>query len=233
MAQRIYEHVASAAGFSGESFDIGTGTANAEIIDVLLSVGDGILTCDAPLVLVSTGVLGGARALDISALEAELAGDGGASLNGRFFFLSVQNSDIATNNITVSASGTINGATELIASQGDYLFWHVGAGVWICNILPRSGEGLATVKRVSFAGTKWVNNEIKILQSGVPGAGEVGPHSLTPFNSYVVYVVNTDLSPDEGVIVETAFDTNGDITLKKAAKAPAFAGIAVIVGSLD
>lgn len=233
MANMIYGHVASAAGFSGESFDLAVGPANTGIIDVLLSVGDAALTADAPLVLVSTGALGGARALDISALEAELAADGGAALNGRMFFLSVQNSDIATNPITVSGSVSINGANEIIATQGDYLFWHVSGGVWIANILPRSAEGAASLRRISFAATDWVDNEITVVATGVAGAGQVGPHNLTPFPSYVVQVINTTLNPDEMVTVETSFAASGNIRLRKAAKAPAFAGVAVIVGSID
>ena len=58
MAKMNYEHVFSSAGFSGESFDIAQGPANTGVIDVLLSVGNGALTEDAPHALVSTGVLG-------------------------------------------------------------------------------------------------------------------------------------------------------------------------------
>jgi len=284
MAYQIYEHVASAAGFSGESFDIAAGPANTDLINVLLGAGplaasalvagttyritslgdtdftligaasntvgvqftatgagtgtgtaaeDSVLTSDAPLVLLSTGPLTSPTYLDISALEAEPVGDGGQALNGRFFFLSVQNTD-AVNKLTVIASGTINGNSELVANTpGDYLFWHISGGDWIANILPKVSEGTATFKRVNFADSDWTNNEITIIQSGAPGAGEVGPHNLTAYPSYVVQIVNTDLTPDEIVTVETSFSASGDITLKKAGKAPAFSGTAVIVGSLD
>lgn len=238
MAKLNYEHVFSSAGFSGEQFDVAQGPADTGIIDVLLSVGDGALTEDAPHVLVSTGALGGARVLDISGLEVESAAKGGQALDGRFFYFSVQNTDILTNSITVSGGATINGdATFAISTEGDYLFHHVSGGVWRCNILPRPSEKLATLARVSFASTDWdagvTKDTIKIIQTGTPAAGEVGPHDVTAYGSYVVQVINTDSTPDELVDVEIQFSSNGDITLKKAAKAPDFNGVAIIVGTLD
>jgi len=237
MAKLNYEHIFAAAGFSGETFDIAAGVANVDVIDVLLSVGDGALEPDAPHMLESTGALGGARALDISGLEAENAAQGGAALNGRFFYLSVRNSDIVASNITVSATGTINGAATLvIATEGDYLFHHSSSGNWRVNILPTPAEGLATIARVPFVVADWAagtKNEITILQTGVPGAGEVGPHGLTPAGTYVVQIINTDNTPDEMVDAEIQFAANGDITLLKAGLGAAFNGVAIIVGSLD
>lgn len=238
MAKLNYEHVYAAAGFSGEQFNVAAGPANTDIIDVLLSVGDGALTEDAPHVLVSSGALGGARQLDISGMEVESAAKGGQALDGRFFYFSVQNSDITTNNLTVVSSATINGAaTFVIATPGDYMFHHVTSGAWRVNILPTPAEKLATLARVSFASTDWdagaVKNTIKILQTGTPGAGEVGPHGLTPYGSYVVQVINTDLTPDELVDVEIQFASNGDITMKKSGLGQDFAGVAIIVGTLD
>lgn len=239
MAKIFYEHILAGAGFSGEQFNIAAGPANTALIDVLLSVGDGALTEDAPHVLVSTGALGGARALDISGLEVESAGKGGQALDGRFFYLSVQNSDISgTNTLTISGTTTINGsATFVIDSTGDYLFHHVTGGVWRVNSLPRPEEPIATMTRVPFASTDWdagaTKNTIKILQTGTPAAGEVGPHALTAKPSYVVQVINTDATPDEQVDVEIQFASNGDITLKKSGLGADFAGVAVIVGTMD
>jgi len=237
MAKLNYEHVFSSAGFSGEQFDIAQGPADAGIIDVLLSVGDGLLTDDAPHVLVSTGALGGARVLDITGLEAETAAKGGQALDGRFFYLSIQNTDIISNNLTVSGGATINGdASFTIATEGDYLFHHVSGGVWRCNILPRPAEKLATLARVDFVAADWaagVQDAIDVIQDGTAGAGEIGPHNITSPGPYIIQVVNTDLTPVELVDVEVQFNGSGDITLRKARKAPEFNGTIVIVGTLD
>lgn len=237
MAKLNYEHVFSSAGFSGEQFDIAAGPADVGIIDVLLSVGDGALTEDAPHVLITSGALNGSRNLDISGLEAETAAKGGQALDGRFFYLSVQNTDILTNSITVSGGATINGdANFTIATEGDYLFHHVSAGVWRVNVLPRPSEQLATLARVTFDSADWAAgtvDHIKVLQTGTPSAGEVGPHDITASGSYVVQVLNTDMSPNELVDVEIQYAANGDITLRKARRAPEFSGVVVVVGTLD
>lgn len=239
MAKLNYSHVYAAAGFSGESFDIAAGPANTDIIDVLLSVGNAALTSDAPHVLLSSGALfAGGVTLDISALEAESSAAGSAALNGRFFYLSVQNSNIsAVNNIVISSSATINGAASFtISNTGDYIFHHVASGAWRVNILPTPAEKIATLARISFASTDWAlgtANQIKVIAAGTPGAGEVGPHGLAAYSSYVVQVINTDLTPDEIVDAEIQIASNGDITILKAGLGAAFAGVVVIVGSLD
>lgn len=234
MAKMNYEHVFSSAGFSGESFDIAQGPENTGVIDVLLSVGNGALTEDAPHALVSTGVLGAARSLDLTGMEAETLANGRAALDGRFFYLSIQNSDISTNHLTVSGGSTINGeATFVISTTGDYLFHHISGGVWRCNVLPTPGESIASYKRIAFATTDWVNNKIVVKQSAPVGAGEVGPHGLTPYDGYVFTVLNTSLTPNEYVDVEVHQAMNGDLTLVKAAKAPAFNGAIMIVGAMD
>lgn len=228
MAKFSYEHVFSSAGFSGEQFNIAAGPANTDIIDVLLSAGNGVLTSDAPHVLVSTGALfAGGVTLDISALETEKAVDGGENLPGRFFYLSIQNTNISiVNTLTVNSSATINGAATLVInSTGDYLFHHVAAGVWRVNSLPRPNEPLATIARVDIDSATWAAHAYSIPQA---------THGLVPASSYVVTVVNQDLTPDEIVDVEVQFDpATGDITLRKGAKAPNFNGVAVIIGSFD
>lgn len=237
MANIQYNHVFSSAGFSGEQFDIAQGPADAGIIDTILSVGDGALTEDAPHVLVSTGALGGARTLDLSGLESESAGKGGQPLDGRFFYLSVQNTDILTSSITISGGATINGnASFEVKTEGDYLFHHVTGGAWRCNILPRPAEKLATLARIPFTSADWAagtQDMIKIIQSGVGAAGEVGPHEITAYGSYIVQVINSDLTPDEQVDVEIQFAANGDVSLRKARKAPDFNGVAILIGTLD
>lgn len=238
MAKLFYEHVLAGAGFSGETFDIAAGGADLGIIDVLLSAGNGALTENAPHMLLSTGTLfAGGVTLSIAGMEVESVG-GTQALNGRFFYLSVQNGNIGASNITVSGSGTINGAgTFVISSVGDYLFHHSSGGAWRVNYLPRPTEPHATIKRVSFASTVWdadvLNpNTIVITAATAPGLGEVGPHGLVAYSSYVVQVINTDMTPDEQVDVETQFDSSGNITLRKSPKGADFAGIAIIVGSI-
>jgi hypothetical protein len=113
----------------------------------------------------------------------------------------------------------------------------VSGGVWVANQLPRPTEPLATLARIPFASTVWdagaSKNVIKVLQTGSPAAGEIGPHGLNPAGSYIVQVINTDATPDEMVDVEVQFAANGDITLRKAGKGADFAGVVVIVGSLE
>lgn len=231
----VYETIADEAGVQAE-FD---GSADPGIQDVLLKDGNAVLTSDAPLVLVSTGALGGARQLDISALEAEKAGHGDESLEGRPTILSIQNSDVKTNNLTIVSSDTINGnASFVVTSKGDYLLYHVQNGVWRIVILPLPSEALATIKRVHFSSGDWdagaSKDTIKILQIGAPSAGEAGPHELEIYNSYGVTVFNLDLTVPKIVGVDTSVDpATGDITLLKGAKAADFNGVAVIIGSVD
>ena len=229
----VHEAVVAQAGITA----IFNGSPDTDIQTVLLSVGAGALTEDAPYALVSTGALGAARQLDLTLMEKESLARGQYPLNGRFHYLSVQNSDIITNNLTLVSSATINGAaTFVIKTSGDYLLNHTRDGIWRINLLPTPSEGSATLARVPFLAADWdagaVKNTIKILQTGSPAAGQVGPHGLTAYQSYVVQVLNTDLPKPELVEVEVQFDSNGDVTLKKSGGLD-FNGVAVIVGSLD
>lgn len=235
----VNEAVAASAGVT-TVFTKGSGLgADTLIQDVLLNVGDGTLTDDAPWMLTSTGALGAARELILDNTEVESAAKGGQPLNGRIFILSVQNSDILTNALTVTGSTSVNGSAGgiVISTEGDYLFQHVQGGVWRANILPRPSESLATIARIPFIAADWdagaVKNTIVVKRIAPIAAGQVGPHLLTAAGSYVVQVINTDLTPDEQVDVEIQFAASGDITLKKAAKAPDFNGVVVILGSLD
>lgn len=214
------------------------GDKDLGIQDILLKTGNGALTDDTPHVLVSTGALGAARQLSIAGMEVESAAKGSMPLPGRFFYLSVQNTDLPTNPLTVVASGTLNGIASLIIDDtGDYLFHHVGSGVWRVNELAAPPTDLATIKRVSFLASDWdagaIKNTIKIIPSGSPVAGEVGPHGLLVAGSYLAQVINTDLTPDEQVDVEIQFAGDGSITLKKSPKADDFSGVIIIAGSLS
>ena len=128
------------------------------------------------------------------------------ALPGRFFYLSIQNSNISSvNSITVNSSATINGiATLVITGPGDYLFHHVSSGVWRVNELPRPEEPLATIKRIPFASTVWdagaTKNQIKILQTGSPSSGEIGPHELVVAGSGII-VVSGDVRVVVGLVI--------------------------------
>ena len=117
------------------------------------------------------------------------------------------------------------------------MFHYTKNGAWRVNEIPTPIENAATLKRVPFIAANWdagaTKNTIKILQSGAPGAGEVGPHGLTAYGSYLVQVINTDATPDEQVDVEIQFASNGDITMKKSGLGQDFSGIAIIAGTLD
>src|SRR5882672_4348123 len=118
----FYEAIIAQGGFAGQVFDVAQGPTNLDIISVLLSVGNGAITGNAPINMISTGVLGAARSLNITATEQ----------NGRMFFLSVRNTDVTTNNLTVVATTDINGfgPNFVISSQRDFLFVHETGGTW-------------------------------------------------------------------------------------------------------
>lgn len=126
-----------AEGFAGQVFDIAQGPTNTDIISTLLSVGNGTISDNAPVNLISTGVLSAPRSFTVIPAEQ----------NGRVFFLSVRNSDIATNPITVVASTDINsgGASFIISTQVTYLFIHESSGNWrayVQNITNTTAPGL-------------------------------------------------------------------------------------------
>lgn len=117
----FYEAIFAHGGFAGDVFDIAVGPANIDVIDVLLSIGDGTLTQNIPINIISTGLLHANRALDLS----------GAEQNGKMAFLSIRNTDIAIHNITIMPSGTINGLSSLtVTGPQDYILVHETAGVW-------------------------------------------------------------------------------------------------------
>jgi hypothetical protein len=217
------------------------GSADTKLIDVLLKAGNGVLTTDAPLVLYSTGTLGAARTLDIASLEKENTAQGGQDLQGRFFYLSVQNSDVSNSNtITISTStggGSINGlSTLVIRKPQDYIFHFESSGLWRANILTRPGEAHATIAMIPFVAADWsagTVNEIEVIQTGVPTGGQVGPHGLKVYPHYIVQVCDETLTKPELVDVETQFDVSGNIKLIKAQKAKPFSGTVLIVSSLD
>lgn len=219
----FYESIIAQGGFAGQVFDIAAGPANTDVIDTLLSVGDGAITGNAPVNIISTGALGAARALDIS----------GAEQNGRFFFLSVRNNDLASNNLTIAASTSINGsATLVLAAAADYVFVHESGGVWKAYYQRTSASTSNSVFRGTFLAAAWtagVANEITIIESGVPGAGQIGPHGLGVASSFVIQVFrdSDDSLVDTGAIVDPA---TGNVTLTKSGLSTAFNGRVILIG---
>ena len=120
----FYEAILAHGGFAGEVFDIAAGPANVDVIDVLLSAGDGTLTSNIPLNIISTGLLNFNRTLYLS----------GAEQNGRLFFISLRNTDLADDmlQITIVATTDINGAgpTMIVNKKRDYIFVHETGGSW-------------------------------------------------------------------------------------------------------
>lgn len=118
----FYETIVAEGGFAGQFFDVAQGPANTDVINILLSAGDGTLTGNAPINLVSTGTLGAPRSLSIAGTEQP----------GRMFFLSLRNTDIATNPVTIIATTDINGGgpSFIVSSQLTYLFIYESSGNW-------------------------------------------------------------------------------------------------------
>jgi len=224
MAKQFYETIIASGGFAGEYFDLAPAApANTDVIDVQLSVGAGALSINAPVNMVSTGALTAARVLTITAVEQD----------GRFFFLSVRNSDIATFNLTITATTDINGggASLVVAAATDYLFVHETGGTWRAYALSTSTSAL--IFRGAVASALWAAgtaNEVTIVQTGAPGAGEIGPHALAIAPSYLVqyYRDSDDEMADLGVSVATG---TGDITLMKTGLAPTTDGRVIVAGT--
>lgn len=226
----FYEAIIAEGGFAGQVFDVTQGDAgsfpdNTDIIDVLLSVGNGTLTGNAPVNIISTGLLNAARSLTITATEQ----------NGRFFFLSVRNTDITTNNLTVVATTDINGggASFVISSARDFLFVHETGGTWRAYEQKENLSNFARVFRGTFTALTWsagTANQITIVQTGAPAAGQIGPHGLAIASSYVVQVYRDSDNKlvDTGVIVNGG---TGNITLTKTGLGQDFAGRVIVVGT--
>lgn len=229
MTKRFYETIVASGGLAGESFDISAGPDNTGVIDVLLSVGDGALTAETPLTLRSTDALGAARQLDLTALEVN---------NGRMLAISFENTDLATNNVTLVPGTSINGAGSIAVSEvSQWVLFHLNGGVWFAlRQWPQNTVEGAAVRRLAFVVGAWaagVANEVTITQSAGPGAGQIGPHSLDVASNYVVMVYDTDGANPELVTVDVEVDAaTGNITLAIAGPGLAFGGEVIIVGDL-
>jgi hypothetical protein len=227
MAKSFFETIIASGGFAGENFDVAAGPANTGVIDVLLSVGNGVLTEDAPISMISTGALGATRDLSLVNIEQD----------GRIFFLSVRNSDITTNSLTVTATTEVNGSTATnpftISVATDYIFVHETGGTWRAYQQKQSQGADSQVFRATFSAANWSGgtaNQITILQTGAPAAGQIGPHALSIASSYAVMVFrdSDDELVDVGVVVATG---TGNITLTKAGLGADFAGRVIVIGT--
>lgn len=228
--KHFYEAIIAEGGFAGQVWDVTQGAGgsfpgNTDIQDVLLDVGNGALTGNAAINLISTGALGAARMLNITATEQ----------NGRVFFLSVRNTDITTNNLTVVATTDINGfgASFVISTKSDWLFVHETGGTWRAYQQVENSANFARAFRTTFTALDWsagTANRITIIQTGAPAAGQIGPHGLAIASSYVVQVYRDSDNQlvDTGVVVAPV---TGNITLSKTGLGANFAGRVIVVGT--
>lgn len=228
--KHFYEAIIAEGGFAGQVWDVTVGAGgsfpdNLDIQNILLENGNGILTGNAPVNLISTGTLGAARTLNIAATEQ----------NGRFFFLSVRNSDITTNSLTVVATTDINGggANFVINSARDFIFVHETGGTWRAYEQKENLSNFARVFRGTFLAATWsagTANRITIVRTGAPAAGQIGPHSLALASSYVVQVYRDSDNQlvDTGVVVDPV---TGNITLSKTGLGANFNGRVIVVGT--
>lgn len=228
--KHFYEAIIAEGGFAGQVWDVTAGAGgsfpdNLDIQDILLEVGNGALTGNTPINLISTGTLGAPRSLNITATEQ----------NGRIFFLSVRNTDITTNNLTVVATTDINGggASFVISSARDFIFVHETGGTWRAYEQKENLSNFARAFRATFLAATWsagTANRITIIRTGAPAAGQIGPHGLALASSYTVMVFRDSDNQlvDTGVVVDPG---TGNITLSKTGLGQNFDGRVVVIGT--
>ena len=123
----------------------------------------------------------------------------------------------------VDLSGMLDGLGDGVADPGDILVRN-NTGNWVpINVLPRN---------FSFKAADWDSgtvNEITLIRTGIPGAGEIGPHEYDAGGPYQVLIFKEvgNIVTQVDVEIETNLVT-GDITLRKAGLAPSFDGRAVV-----
>lgn len=227
MAKEFFTAIIASGGFAGESFDINVGPAETDVIDVLLSAGSATFPSElqenAPINLISTGALTGSRELDISGIEND----------GRVFFLSVRNTDIAANNLTITATTDINGggASLVVSLTRDFLFVHETGGSWRAYQQATPTTAVALF-RGFIDSTDWAAgtaNRVTVIRTGVPVAGEIGPHNLTLANSYIIQSYRDDNGNQINLGAEVD-STTGDITLRKTGLAPSIDVRIIVMG---
>jgi len=126
---------------------------------------------------------------------------------------------------------TIVPAVKFIDFHGDVLITDEGSSVAGVTINP---TGVAWVE-IPFAALDWVNNQIVIIPTGVPGLGQVGPHLLPVIgNQFVVNHFQTiDASHRRNIDMADIINiTSGFITVFKAPAASPFSGVFVVSVSL-
>lgn len=228
--KHFYEAIIAEGGFAGQVWDVTAGAGgsfpdNLDIQDILLEVGNGALTGNAPINLISTGTLGAPRTLNITATEQ----------NGRIFFLSIRNTDITTNNLTIVATTDINGggASFVVSSPRDFIFVHETGGTWRAYEQKENLSNFARAFRATFLAGTWsagTANRITIIRTGAPAAGQIGPHGLALASSYTVMVFRDSDNQlvDVGAVVDPV---TGNITLSKTGLGANFAGRVIVVGT--
>ena len=134
MAKEFFTTIIASGGFSGESYDANVGPLNLDVIDTLLNTAAPTATLqqNAPINVISTGALGGPKSLSLSSIED----------NGRLLYLSIRNSDIVGNNLTLLPTTAINGTgTLVIGAVTDLILVHETNGTWRAYFQSTSGVG--------------------------------------------------------------------------------------------
>ena len=135
MAKEFFTAIIAKGGFAGEYFDLNVGPLEEDIVDQLFATAitsPVVLQENTPINLISTGVLGATKELDLQNVEQ----------NGRLIFVSIRNSDIAFNNITITPTSTINGNPNLtINSAVDFILAHETGGIWRAYFQTTSATG--------------------------------------------------------------------------------------------
>ena len=83
---------------------------------------------------------------------------------------------------------------------------------------------------LDFAISDWVNNQIEIIATGIPGPGQIGPHTYDAANCFQVQVYKK-IAVNIGKEVFTSIVINGNtksIYLRKTSLPPAFNGKVII-----
>jgi len=83
---------------------------------------------------------------------------------------------------------------------------------------------------LSFDVSDWVNNQIEIIASGVPGPGQIGPHTYATSNCFQVQVYKRiAINACKEVFTAIVVDCNTrSIYLRKTSLPPAFNGKVII-----
>ena len=85
-------------------------------------------------------------------------------------------------------------------------------------------------RAIPFVASDWVGGQIKVIRSGVPAPGQIGPHKLPLagyYNSSVYALLPGNRTKEVGLTILQDRAT-GDILLIKAGLVPSFNGVVLL-----